>query len=209
MALKTITDFKSRLAGGGARPNLFEVFLPGMPENLVKNYTVEDATTFSFLCKSTSLPSSNINTVEVPFRGRTLKVAGDRTFATWNVSIINDENFRIRTALEEWMNGINQLENATGATNPTSYMKDALVYQLGRGAEKRESTTGTINTTVNPLRTYHFHDIFPTLVGEIALSYDQGDQIEEFPVEFQVQYWTVGDDISSQNTADQTGIIIK
>ena len=95
---------------------------------------------FSILCKAANLPASNIASIDVPFRGRTLKVAGDRTIDNWTVTIINDEDFGIRNAMEAWMNGIARLSNNTGATNPDSYMTDAYVYQLGRGySGKRHS----------------------------------------------------------------------
>lgn len=196
--LRTITGFKERLAGGGARPNLFEVDIPAFPSNVAefwKSGTNEEQDTFKFLCKAAALPASNISPIDIPFRGRILKVAGDRTFDTWTVTIINDEDFRLRTAFELWMNQINRLENATGTTNPSEYMVDAYVHQLGRGA-------GTINSTENsaklngedsrPLRTYKFIDIFPTNISQIDLSYDSSDTIEEYTVEFQVQYWTAG-----------------
>ena len=158
-----------------------------------------------------ALPASNVAPIEVPFRGRTLKIAGDRTFDTWTVTIINDENFAIRTAMEAWMNGISKLDNASGATNPSSYMTDAFVYQLGRGASKgRHSTSNNgVNGTdsgVKPLRTYKFFDIFPTNVAQIDLSYENTDAIEEYTVEFQVQYWQAGAD---NDSSDQTQSIIR
>lgn len=196
--LKTLSDFKSKLAGGGARRNLFEVSIP----TFVTGVTWVDDT-FQFLCKSANLPASNISSVDVPFRGRILKVAGDRTFDIWTVTVINDEDFKLRTAFEQWMNIVNKLENATGATNPGSYMAQAYVSQLGRGADKKESTTNSSTTTTNALRSYHLHDVFPTNVSAIDLSYDSSDQIEDFTVELQVQYVTIGKDGAS--TVDQTG----
>lgn len=203
--LRTITGFKSALKGGGARPNLFEVSIPKFP---VGGWDNND---FNFKCKAAALPASNIAPIEVPFRGRILKVAGDRTFDTWTVTVINDEDFILRSAFETWMNLISKLDNNTGATNPSAYMVNAEVYQLGRGADKgRFSTTnngGTAagNSNVKPLRTYKFWDIFPTNVSAIDLSYDTSDTIEEYTVEFQVQYWTAGGDGGS---VDQTGAII-
>ena len=195
--LRTITDFKTALAGGGARPNLFEVNIPTIPA--VTEGIDWDVNTFKFLCKAAALPASNIAPIEVPFRGRTLKVAGDRTFDTWTVTVINDEDFKLRSAFELWMNGISKLDNNTGATNPTSYMANATVHQLGRGADKRMAESKTNSdiaggTKITPLRTYMFNDIFPTNVSQIDLSYDTGDTIEEYTVEFQVQYWTAGSD---------------
>ena len=89
--------------------------------------------TSAILCKAANLPASNIASIDVPFRGRTLKVAGDRTIDNWTITVINDENFAIRNVMEAWMNSIARLSNNTGATNPDSYMTDAYVYQLGRG----------------------------------------------------------------------------
>lgn len=154
------------------------------------------------MCKAAALPASNIAPIDVPFRGRIMKVAGDRTFDTWTVTVINDEDFKLRTAFEKWMNGISRLTNNTGATNPTSYMTDATVYQLGRGAGKPNSTTNSNavgGAGITPLRTYKFYDIFPTNISQIDLSYDTSDTIEEYTVEFQVQYWTVGEEKDSSN----------
>lgn len=204
--LRTISGFKSKLAGGGARANLFEVQIPSLPSNIT--WASED---FSFLCKTAALPASNIGSVDLPFRGRILKVAGDRTFDPWTVTIINDENFKLRTAFEQWANLMNKLDNATGATNPGSYMTNAFVHQLGRGASGgRESTTNdsasTNGTSISPLRTYKFYDIFPTNVGQIDLSYDSSDEIETYQVEFQVQYWTAGESTGGNGagSGDQT-----
>ena len=102
--LRTITDFKSKLIGGGARPNLFEVEIPAFPAAATASgaswgtASGAEAESFKFLCKAAAMPASNIAPIEVPFRGRTLKVAGDRTFDTWTVTVINDENFQLRTA---------------------------------------------------------------------------------------------------------------
>ena len=199
---KTLSDFKSRLAGGGARPNLFEVSIPSFPSSISEAWGpgVQDENgTFNFLCKAAQLPASTVASIEIPFRGRQLKVAGDRTFATWNVTIMNDEDFKLRTAFERWSNVLSKLDDATGVTNPTSYMTDAYVQQLGRGAERFATTNQGGQSSV--LRTYKFYDIFPTSISEIALSYDSGNAIEEFTVEFQVQYFTVGDSLQSNTGA--------
>ena len=198
--LRTITAFKSKLAGGGARPNLFEVEIPSFPEaagqNVWRTGDNQEADTFKFLCKTAQLPASNISEIGIPFRGRTLKVAGDRTFDTWTVSVINDENFLLRNAFEQWMQGISKNSNNTGATNPASYMTYALVHQLGRGAENgafsKSNSTAVNGQSIKPLKSYTFFDIFPTEVSAIELSYDNSDVIEEFSVTFQVQYWEPG-----------------
>ena len=178
---RTISDFKSRLVGGGARPNLFEVRMTDLPD-FVDDWPSE---TFQFMCKAAALPASNIAPIDVPFRGRIFKVAGDRTIDTWTITVINDEDFRIRNAMEAWMDGIAKLSNNLGATNPSAYMRNATVFQLGRGATPRSVNSDGERNAV--LAEYEFIDIFPTNISQIDLSYDSSDTIEEFTVEFQVQ----------------------
>ena len=170
--LRTITDFKSKMAGGGARPNLFEVELVFPDPIAIENDVKEKS---RFLVKAAQLPASNITPIEVNFRGRILKIAGDRTFDTWTVTVINDVDFSIRSAMEKWMNFINKMEDATGAQDPALYQPDAYVHQLDRDG--------------STLRSYKFHDIFPTNISAIDLSYETVDSVEEFTVEFQVQWW--------------------
>ena len=169
--LRTISNFKSKLTGGGARANLFEVVLT-FPDASKPDQDVLDKA--RFLVKGANMPASNVAQIEVPFRGRVLKIAGDRTFDSWTVTVINDTDFAIRSAFERWSNTINRLSDNTGLTNPADYQSDAYVYQLDRDG--------------STLRSYRFYDTFPTQVGPIELSYDaQG--IQEFTVELQVQYW--------------------
>ena len=182
---KSISDFRGALIGGGARPNLFEVQLANLPAG-VNGW---DGTNFQYMCKAAQLPASVIANIDVPFRGRIFKVAGDRTIDTWSVTIIQDEEFRIRNAFEQWTDLMANMDTNLGATNPGSYMRTAAVYQLGRGTQKRSSNSSGNTSAV--LKAYEFENIFPTSVSEIALSYDTGDTIEEFTVEFQVQYFEV------------------
>ena len=177
---KSISQFKSALIGGGARPNLFEVELTTLPAGIAWN-----AENFRFMAKAAALPAQNIAQIDIPFRGRIFKVAGDRTIDTWTVTIINDESFELRNAFEQWTEIIAKLDNNLGATDPSAYMTNAKVFQLGRGSSKSsKDSTGSQNAV---LKEYEFVDIFPTTISEIALSYDTGDTIEEFDVEFQVQ----------------------
>jgi len=171
--LRKITDFKSKLTGGGARSNLFEVELAFPSQIQVEglNDVLEKA---RFLVKAANMPASNVTPIEVPFRGRTLKIAGDRTFDSWTVTVINDTDFAIRSAFEKWMNTINRVSDNTGTTDPAAYQADAFVYQLDRD--------GSV------LRSYHFYDVFPTQVTAIELSYD-ATGIQDFQVELQVQWW--------------------
>ena len=169
--LRKITDFKSKLTGGGARANLFEVVLNFPDAAQPDSDTLEKS---RFLVKGANMPASNIQQIEVPFRGRVLKIAGDRTFDSWTVTVINDTDFAIRSAMERWMNVINRVSDNTGLTDPATYQADAYVMQLDRD--------GSV------LRTYRFYDVFPTQVSPIDLGYDaQG--IQEFTVELQVQWW--------------------
>ena len=170
--LRKITDFKSKLIGGGARPNLFEVELAFPEEIAIDNDVKEKA---RFLVKAAALPASNITPIDVNFRGRILKIAGDRTFDTWTITVINDTEFAIRSAFEKWMNSINRLSDATGTNNPADYQEDAYVHQLDRDG--------------STLRTYRFYDVFPTQISQVDLSYETVDTIQEFTVELQVLYY--------------------
>ena len=181
---KTLSQFKSILIGGGARPNLFEVELTTLPAGISW-----DAEIFRYLCKAAALPASNIAQIDIPFRGRIFKVAGDRTFDVWQITVINDEDFKLRTAFEEWMNQISKLDNNVGATDPSAYMTNAKVFQLGRGAApSSQDNAGSSNAV---LKEYEFVDIFPTAISAIDLSYDTSDAIEEFTVDFQVQSFNI------------------
>ena len=177
---KTISNFKAALIGGGARPNLFEVELTTLPSGITW-----DADNFRYMAKAASLPQSSIGQIDIPFRGRTFKVAGDRVIDDWAVTVINDESFKLRNAFEEWIDLIAKLENNLGATDPSAYMVNAKVYQLGRGSSpSSKSNTGTNNAV---LKEYEFIDIYPTSVAAIDLSYDTENAIEDFEVNFRVQ----------------------
>ena len=188
--LRSIGAFKSKLNGGGARPNLFEVQLDAFPDAITSSWGPEVRKDFKFLCKVAALPASNVAAIEVPFRGKTLKVAGDRTFDTWTITVINDETFDLRKAFEDWMKYINNHTDAEGPSNPGEYQKNAYVYQL-----KRDYASADVNNAElqdSDAIIYTLFGLFPTNVSQIDLSYDSTDTIEEFTVEFQVQYWERG-----------------
>ena len=170
--LRKVQDFKSRISGGGARPNLFEVELAFPTAVSIDNDILSKA---RFLVKAAALPASTVSPIEIPFRGRILKIAGDRTFETWTITVMNDVDFSIRSAFEKWMNIINNVNDNTGIQDPEQYQSDAYVHQLDRD--------GGI------LRTYKFYDLFPTNVSAIDLSYETTDTLEEFTVEMQVHWW--------------------
>lgn len=169
MAILGVDDFKAKLKGGGARPNLFKATI-NFPAYANGNVEVT-----SFLCEAAQLPGSTMGVTTIPFRGRELKIAGDRTFDVWTPTIINDTDFQIRNAMERWMNGINGHAANTGITSPVEYEADLIVEQL----DKDETV----------LKRYNFRGCFPTNISPIDLSYGANNDIERFTVEFQVQYW--------------------
>jgi hypothetical protein len=199
---RTLNDFKSRLTGGGARPNLFECEInfpsaasgedTGLPE-----YT-------RFLVKAANLPASTLSVIDIPFRGRNLKIAGDRTFDPWTITVINDTDFRIRNAFEKWMNYINKHEDNSGQTDPVSYQQTMKVYQLGR-AKVGENMQSDSEMPI--LKAYEFYGTFPTAIRAIDLSCDSTDTIEEFTVDLQVQWWdaldSTGNTLLGSNTTEQ------
>ena len=170
--LRKISDFKSKLAGGGARPNLFEVELAFPSAVAIDNEVLQKS---RFLVKAAALPASTVAPIEVPFRGRILKIAGDRTFETWTITVINDTDFAVRSSFEKWMNVINKMEDASGLQAPDSYQKDAIVHQLDRDG--------------STLRSYKMWDIWPTNISTIDLNYETVDTVEDFTVEMQVHWW--------------------
>ena len=180
--LRKISDFKSKLTGGGARPNLFEVHLAfpqaaGVPDVLDEGM---------FLVKAAALPSSTVAPIEIPFRGRILKIAGDRTFETWTITVLNDTDFVIRSAFEKWMNFINKLDDGTGAQTPADYQATPTIHQLDRDGGK--------------LRSYKFYDVWPSNISAIDMNYETTDTLEEFTVEMQVHYWE-----AIKGTSDSAG----
>ena len=165
-----VENFKGRLAGGGARSNLFKVYLN------VQEWG-GDNNTASYLCKGASLPASTINEITVPLRGREIFVWGDRKFDPWTITMLNDTDFDVRSAFERWMNDIGNTHTTNlGIQAPVSYKRDMQVEQLDKAG--------------NVLKAYNFVGVFPTVVGEIDVSYDSSDTIEEFPVTLRYDYWT-------------------
>ena len=179
---RNITEFRSRLTGGGARANLFEVGIT-FPDGLgIDERLVSDK--IPFLVKAAEIPASNLGNIPVPYRGRVLPVAGDRTFDPWTVTVINDTDFLIRDAMEQWSNSINDLQTAQGTINPEVYQRSAQVKQLSREG----SAPGDAEKT---LRIYNFEGIYPNTVSSIPLDFGATDQIEEFQVTFNYLFYEV------------------
>ena len=195
MATSNVSSFLS-VIGQGVKPNMFNVdiqFPAGFSDAIASDFavsslgntnTASEIELSSILCKSAALPGSNLGVIEVPFRGRTVKIAGDRTFDTWTATFFNDKDFKLRAFFEQWANSINTHEGNTSPlftpNNSTGYTADLGVKQL----EKDASEEGAI------LRQYTLHYCFPTNVSPIDLAYDSNDQIEEFTVEWQYSYFT-------------------
>ena len=182
----SVSSFLSQVQQG-VKPNLFLASIQFPQAALVSNTgtpfpTGADLDLVNVLCKSAALPASNLGVIEVPFRGRTVKIAGDRTFDTWTATFINDRNFKIRSFMERWMSAINAHQaNTADYITPDSagYIADIKVDQLERDA--------TVGGSI--LRSYNLVGCFPTNVSQIDVAYDSNDQIEDFTVEFQLQYW--------------------
>ena len=183
---RSITNFRDRLVGGGARPNMFEVNLT-LPDGLIPqgDFTQD----IRFMIKAAEIPAANIGNIPVPFRGRVLPVAGDRTFDPWTVTVINDAQFNIRDAMEQWSNKINDLQFDVGDINPADYQTKAEVFQLSRQGGAAVSSSG--GEDIVTLRQYDFEGIYPNAVSSIPLDYGATDQIEEFQVTFNYLFWTV------------------
>ena len=183
---RSIVDFKQKLTGGGARSNLFEVEIE-YPIEIAVDTSANGPKEFGkFMIKAAEIPASNLGNIPVPFRGRVLPIAGDRTFDPWTVTIINDTNFKIRDAMEQWSNSINDLQTSQGIIDPADYQTNAKVKQLSR---KGGNDPGKIDV----LREYRFEGIYPNVVSSIPLDYGATDQIEEFQVTFNYLFYSVTD----------------
>ena len=169
--MANINDFKAKLAGGGARPNQFKVTMP-FPGYAQVGGEIED---LAFLCRATVIPSMTVGNINVPFRGRQIKIAGDRTFEDWSVTVINDTDFKLRNAFERWQNGINNMTDNEGLTNPVDYQVDAFVDHLDRNG--------------NTIKSYTLRGLYPTIVSAIDLNYETNDVVEEFTATFAYQYF--------------------
>lgn len=180
-----INDFKAQgLDKGGARPSLFEIEIPNWPGSL-PNATRKTA----MLARSASLPPSIIESIDVPYMGRKIKIVGDRIFPAWNVTIMNDEDFLLRRSFENWHQSLNMREenvmfnNVT--TNPESYKVNIIVKQLSKDGTNQNS----IEALGDYIYVYTLVGAFPTFVDQIPLDFEATNRIEEFNVEFQYDYW--------------------
>jgi hypothetical protein len=181
-----VNQFRSQLTGDGARPNLFECTLTfpilassggaTSPGAVQDNVSLTEK--FTFMARAAQLPGSTVNQIPVNYFGRELKFSGNRTFPEWTVTIINDEDFRLRDAFEKWMHGLNShVTNTRGVSfgNALGYQQDGLVTQYGKSGEI--------------IKEYTFVGMFPIDVSPIELDWGANDTIEEYAVTFAYQWW--------------------
>jgi hypothetical protein len=182
--MANLTEFKGKI-GYGIRPNLFQVSIPVLPTatSLASTY----ASDFTFLCRSAGIPAASVGTVEVPFRGRVIKLPGDRTFESWTITVFGDQNLKLRSYFEKWLDVLNEHTSGAGYTTSLSYSATLQVDQLFRGSG---SSTADTKSPHSVIRSYQFINSFPTNISQIDLSYDNNNSIAEYTVEFQYDYWT-------------------
>jgi len=188
--------------GQGVKPNMFSIDIQWPAGGLAGGVPTDSAEKdlINVLCKSAALPASNLGVIEVPFRGRTVKIAGDRTFDTWTATFFNDKDMKIRSYFEQWLESMNTHEgnyspNFIPTKEADGYMAEVRVKQL----EKHGVEGGQV------LREYTLKHAFPTNVSQIDLAYDSNDQVEEFTVEWQYSYWTVSTPTASNLEAGSSG----
>ena len=169
--MANISDFKAKLAGGGARANQFKVTMP-FPGYASVGGEIEE---LAFLWRATSIPSMEIANINVPFRGRAIKIAGDRTIPSWSITVYNDTNFKIRNAFERWQNGINNMSDNEGLTNPVDYQVDCFLDHLDRNG--------------NTIKSYTLRGVYPTNIAGIPLDYEEQGAIEQFEVTLEYQFF--------------------
>jgi len=180
-----VDSFKSGLTRGGARPNLFEV---QMEFPALSGAAPERKMTFT--CKAASLPESTIGMIDVPYFGRTAKFAGNRTYGDWTTTVFNDEDFAVHDAIRSWielMNGPSSNIRLAGSTR--QYQVDAEVSQFGMNGDR--------------LKTFRFHNIWPTTLAAVDLDWGTNDQIEELTVTWQYDYWVAGLDTAGGGLASK------
>jgi hypothetical protein len=188
MAEFNVANFRSQMVGDGARPNLFACTIPDLTVNV--NGETGSEVAFNFMCRAAQLPGSTVNSVPVNYFGRELKFSGNRVFSEWTVTIINDEDFKIRNTFEKWMSSLNShVSNLRNLVSPLSYQKDGYITQFGKAG--------------NVIKEYKFVGLFPIDVSPIELDWSANDSIEEFAVTFAYQWWE-STNPASRSTTDTT-----
>jgi hypothetical protein len=186
--MANLNTFKTKI-GYGIRPNLFRVSIATPPN--AASLKAGDTSKFSFLCRSAGIPASSVGTVEVPFRGRVIKLPGDRTFESWTVTVFGDQDLALRSYFEKWLDVLNEHTSGAGHTESTNYSATLQVDQLSRGVNAASAASGTEQDPHDLVRSYQFVHAFPTNISQIDLSYDNNNSVAEYTVEFQYDYWEI------------------
>tara|TARA_B100000941_G_scaffold46998_1_gene29346 strand:+ start:274 stop:852 length:579 start_codon:yes stop_codon:yes gene_type:complete len=182
-----VLEFQSRIKGA-VRPNLFSVS-HNFPSGIIAADGLE-----TFMCKSAALPASTVGTVELPFRGRVIKVPGDRTFESWTGTFYMDDAFELRGAYEKWIELTNTVDANTASAGMGDVLEDIVVTQM-------DKFNGSA-TQFKDIRQYKLVKAFPVSVSQVSLAYDNNDSYEEFDVEFAYQYFETS---IGQNTMKRVG----
>ena len=187
--MANLSGFTSALQGGGARANQFMVTMGGTGATGLTN-------NFHFLCRSAQVPALTIGEVAVPYRGRVIYLAGDRTYDAWTVTIMNDRNYSVRAFLENWMDDMSDIGGTTkaNAISAASYYANATVQQLDRNNKA--------------IRTYKLEGLWPTTLDAIDLSYDANDAIEEFGATFRFNWLTAGGGGQGEDEGQRNSMVI-
>ena len=187
--MANLSAFTTALQGGGARANQFMVTLGGTGATGLTN-------NFHFLCRAAQVPALTIGEVAVPYRGRVIYLAGDRTYDAWTVTIMNDRNYSVRAFLENWMDDMSDIGGTTkaNAISAASYYANATVQQLDRNNKA--------------IRTYKLEGLWPTTLDAIDLSYDANDAIEEFGATFRFNWLTAGGGGQGEDEGQRNSMVI-
>ena len=168
-----ISEFKQQgLYGGGARSSLFQVEMTLPAPLQAFNTTLRK---FSFTCRAASIPASTVGQVEVPYFGRKIKLAGDRTFADWSVTVMNDEDYAVRKMFETWSNLLNDNESNLKGVRFNGYKSGAIVKQFAK--------------TNEIIGAYTFVGLFPTEISAMELDWETTNSIQTFSVSLAYDYW--------------------
>ena len=188
----SLTDFRAALPGGGARPNLFEVILADNPIG-TKNAMTDVGRSSSTLCKAASMPGSKVTSIDVPFRGRSIRVPGVREFdETWTTTVFNDTDFAFRRMIEEWMDNIASHDANIGEFSRSELSTELSVYQLDHKDGKR-------------IRGYKFMNAWPSELSVMELAADTNDSIQEFDITWTYSYWMQdNDEVQARGGGDST-----
>ncbi len=192
---------------GGVRPNLFSVehnFPTGVTSPTI---TGANGAEVPYMCKSAALPATNVGTVELPFRGRVIKVPGDRTYETWTATFYMDDTFALRGAYEKWISLTNGVDSNTATADIVDTWEDIVISQLDKFGSDAQITGGNAAGNLQVIRKYKLVQAFPVSVSQISVAYDNNDSYEEFDVEFAYQYhetFDVGDNLVGREFDDAT-----